>query len=197
MRTSWFLAACALASAFPLQPVQAQTPEEWIAVGTQVHGGFGTYIALGIRIGRDALEVLQAKPREVDVTLHSGPKAPCPCLADGVMVATSASPGQGTLRIAAEPAAEDQLGAVVIRHRRDGRTVRYTVPASAGALLQGRARPLRRGNGRVGAEPLHPRANSRALVGPRRAATRSSGVRSGGRGRLPWRSSTRRRNGCS
>jgi hypothetical protein len=39
------------------------------------------------------------------VTLHSGPKAPCPCLVDGVMVVTAASPGQGTLRVAAGPAA--------------------------------------------------------------------------------------------
>ena len=113
----------------------AQSPEQLIDIGTRVHGGFGTYIALGIRIGNDALAALGAQPREVDVTLHSGPKAPCPCLIDGVMVVTAASPGQGTLRIAAEPAADNEIGVVVVKHRRDGRSVRYVVPLSAGPKL--------------------------------------------------------------
>jgi formylmethanofuran dehydrogenase subunit E len=118
-----------------LPAAQAQTPEELIDVGTRVHGGFGTYIALGIRIGTDALAALNAKPREVDVTLLSGPKAPCPCLVDGVMIVTAASPGQGTLRVAAEPAPDDQIGVVIVRHRKSGRSVRYLVPASAGPKL--------------------------------------------------------------
>ncbi len=113
----------------------AQSPERLIDLGTRVQGGFGTYIALGIRIGTDALAALGAQPREVDVTLHSGPKAPCPCLIDGVMIVTAASPGQGTLRVAAEPAAENEIGVVVVKHRRDGRSVRYVVPASAGPKL--------------------------------------------------------------
>ena len=113
----------------------AQSPEQLIDLGTRVHGGFGTYIALGISIGTDALAALGAQPREVDVTLHSGPKAPCPCLIDGVMIATAASPGQGTLRVAAEPAADNEIGVVVVKHRRDGRSVRYVVPASAGPKL--------------------------------------------------------------
>jgi hypothetical protein len=98
-------------------------------------GAFGTYIALGIRIGNDALAALRAQPREVDVTLHSGPKSPCPCVIDGVMIVTTASSGQGTLRVAAEPAAEDQIGVVIVRHRKDGRSVRYVIPASAGPKL--------------------------------------------------------------
>jgi len=116
-------------------PASAQTPEQWIAIGTQVHGGFGTYIVLGIRIGQDALKVLEAKPRELDVTLVNGPKAPCPCIIDGVMIATSASPGQGTLRVAPESAAADELGIVVVRHQTTGRTVRYVIPASSAFKL--------------------------------------------------------------
>lgn len=115
----------------------AQSSEQLIDLGTRVHGGFGTYIALGIRIGTDALTALGAQPREVDVTLYSGPKAPCPCLIDGVMIATAASPGQGTLRVAAEHAAENEIGVVVVKHRHDGRSVRYVVPASAGPKLFG------------------------------------------------------------
>jgi hypothetical protein len=46
---------------------RAETPDEWVALGARVHGGFGAFIPLGIRIGLDALDRLQAKPREVSV----------------------------------------------------------------------------------------------------------------------------------
>ena len=111
--------------------LEALSAADWVALGTQVHGGFGSYIALGIRIGEDSLKTLHAQPREVDVTLFNGAKAPCSCLVDGVMIATSASPGQGTLRVAGEKAPDDELGAVVVRRRSDGRSVRYIVPTSA------------------------------------------------------------------
>lgn len=77
-------------------PAGAQsTPEEWVQLGTRVHGGFGTFIVLGIRIGQDAMKELGAQPRELDVTYYDGVATPCPCVADGVMIATYASPGQG------------------------------------------------------------------------------------------------------
>lgn len=103
------------------------TPEEWVQLGTRVHGGFGTFIVLGIRIGQDAMKELGAQPRELDVTYYDGVATPCPCVADGVMIATYASPGQGTLRVAAEKAPPDLMGAVVIRNRKTGRALRYTV----------------------------------------------------------------------
>ena len=45
-------AVCALflIGASPL-PACAETPDEWIALVTRVHGGFGSFIPLGIRIG--------------------------------------------------------------------------------------------------------------------------------------------------
>jgi hypothetical protein len=73
----------------------AETPEEWIKLGARVHGAF---LPAGIRIGLDALERLKARPRGVTVIFYSGEKSPCPCIADGVMLATQASPGQGTCR---------------------------------------------------------------------------------------------------
>jgi hypothetical protein len=39
---------------------RAETPEEWISLGTRVHGGFGAFIPVGIRIGIDALQRLNA-----------------------------------------------------------------------------------------------------------------------------------------
>lgn len=46
----------------------ANTPEQWIELGCQVHGHFGSSIALGIRIGLDARERLNAEPRALAVT---------------------------------------------------------------------------------------------------------------------------------
>ena len=63
----------------------AETPEEWVKLGTRVHGGFG------------------------------------------VMIATAASPGQGTLQIASEAAPPDLLGSVIIRSKKTGAALRYTV----------------------------------------------------------------------
>ncbi|WP_188311827.1 formylmethanofuran dehydrogenase subunit E family protein [Salinarimonas soli] len=108
--------------------IPPQTREELIAAGKRVHGGFGTLVALGIRIGTDAAERLGAGPREVDVTYFDSPAAPCACIVDGITVATAASPGQRTLRIAPEPAGYGLLARVVIRHRRTGRAVEAAVP---------------------------------------------------------------------
>jgi hypothetical protein len=121
--------ALALASLLAAAPsARAETPEEWVRLGARVHGGFGTYIALGIRVGLDAVEQLGARPRELDVTVYDGVATPCPCLADGVMIATTASPGQGTLRVAPEKAPPEHMAVVVIRSRKDGRALRYTLP---------------------------------------------------------------------
>jgi hypothetical protein len=57
---------------------RAQTPEDWIKLGTRIHGGFGPLIPIGIRIGLDSLTRLKAEPRTVSVTYYSGEKAPCP-----------------------------------------------------------------------------------------------------------------------
>ena len=119
----------------PTVAVRAETPDEWVMLGRRVHGGFGTYIALGIRIGLDAMQRLNAKPRDLDVTYQDGPKAPCPCVADGIMIATVATPGQNSLRVL--PAKSDAIafGVVVIKHKKTGQSVRYTVPETARSLL--------------------------------------------------------------
>jgi hypothetical protein len=56
--------------------VYAETPDEWITLGARVHGGFGAFIPVGIRIGLDALQRLNAKPREVTVVYYDSDK-PC------------------------------------------------------------------------------------------------------------------------
>ncbi len=110
--------------------VRAETPEEWIKLGARVHGGFGAFIPAGIRIGEDALKRLNAKPRELAVTYYSGDGVPCPCSVDGVMLAVSASPGQGSVQVAAEKSPPGTFAVVVIRPRKGGDGLKYTVPMS-------------------------------------------------------------------
>jgi formylmethanofuran dehydrogenase subunit E len=100
--------------------VRAETPEEWVKLLTRVHGGFGSFLPVGIRIGEDAMQRLNAKPRELTVVFQQGEGTPCPCAADGVMLAVSASPGQGTLQIAPEKAPRDAFAVVTIRPRQGG-----------------------------------------------------------------------------
>jgi formylmethanofuran dehydrogenase subunit E len=106
---------------------RAETPEEWIRLGTRIHGGFGALIPVGIRIGLDARERLKADPRGLTVVYYSAEKAPCPCIADGIMIATQASPGQGTLSVSPENAPAGLMAMAVIRDRRTGEGLRYTI----------------------------------------------------------------------
>src|ERR1700722_11811225 len=96
---------------------QAETRDEWIALGTRIHGAFGPFIPVGIRIGLDAAEKLKAGPRELSVVYYNGIKPPCPCVADGVMIATQASPGQGTMLISPDKAPDGSMAVIVIRNR--------------------------------------------------------------------------------
>ena len=59
--------------------VRAETPEEWASVLSRVHGGFGSFLPVGIRIGEDAMKRLNAKPRELSVLFYQGEATPCPC----------------------------------------------------------------------------------------------------------------------
>ena len=106
---------------------RSETTEQWIDLGARVHGAFGAFIPVGIRIGLDAKEKLKADPRGLTVTFLNGEKPPCPCIADGVMIATQARPGQGTFRIASEKAPPGILAVVIVRDRKTGEGVAYTI----------------------------------------------------------------------
>ena len=100
-----------------------RTADEWIALGETVHGGFGSHIALGIRIGQEALQRLGAKRREVDVKVTEGSNSPCACIADALMIATSASPGQKTLSVLPKSADASYMTVIEIRNRASGSTL--------------------------------------------------------------------------
>jgi formylmethanofuran dehydrogenase subunit E len=109
---------------------RAETPEQWVELLTRVHGGFGSFLPAGIRIGEDAMRRLNAQPRELSVVFYQGDGVPCPCPADGVMLAVGASPGQGTLQVAAEKSPPGTFAVVVLRPRQGGDGLKYTVPIS-------------------------------------------------------------------
>ena len=61
---------------------------------------------------------------------YQGEGTPCPCAADGVMLAVYASPGQGTVQIVTEKAPPGTFAVVVIKPRKGGDGLKYTVPMS-------------------------------------------------------------------
>lgn len=109
--------------------------QDWVAWGEVVHGGFGSHIALGIRIGQDALKRLDAKRRDVEVIVTEGAKAPCACVADGITVATAASAGQRSLTVLPKSADDSFMALVEVRKKKSEKAIVYRVPASAQAPL--------------------------------------------------------------
>ena len=69
----------------------AETPDEWIALGARVHGAFGAFIPVGIKIGLDAVSRLNAKLRELTVLYYDSNASPGACFADGIAIATLGS----------------------------------------------------------------------------------------------------------
>ena len=114
---------------------KAETPDEWVALGARVHGAFGSFIPLGIKIGLDAVERLHAKPRELSVLYYDSDTSPCACFADGIAIATYSSVGQRTLIIAREKAPAGDAAVIVIRPRQGGSGFKYTIPMAALAKL--------------------------------------------------------------
>ena len=125
----WIALALFAASAMTIT-ARAETPDEWVTLGARVHGAFGAYIPVGIRIGLDALQRLDAKPREVTVLYFDSDKAPCACFADGIALATVATFGARTMQLAPEKAPEGAMAVVVVRNKKTGAAVKYTVPDS-------------------------------------------------------------------
>jgi formylmethanofuran dehydrogenase subunit E len=117
--------------AFLIIPVgRSETAEQCVALLTRVHGGFGSFLPVGIRVVEDAMKRLNARPRELDVTFFQGEGTPCPCAADGVSLAVYASAGQGTLHIAQEKSPPGTFAVVIVKPRKGGEGLKYTVPMS-------------------------------------------------------------------
>jgi hypothetical protein len=128
--------------------LRAETPQEWAALGARVHGGYGAFIPLGIKIGLDASEKLKAGPRGLTLLYFDNPKAPCACFADGIAIATGASVGQRSLVVAKDHAPDNAAAVIVIRPRKGGEGLKYTIPMAAlprlGAINKELADPVAR-----------------------------------------------------
>jgi len=128
LKKSLFVAAAlVLLPLVNLTVARSETREQWIELGARVHGAFGAFIPVGIRIGLDARDKLKADARGLSVIYYGGEKPPCPCVADGVMIATQASPGQGTLQISPDKAPTGIMSMIIIRNRKTGEGVKYTI----------------------------------------------------------------------
>jgi formylmethanofuran dehydrogenase subunit E len=112
-------------------PARAETPQEWATLGARVHGGYGAFIPMGVKIGLDAREKLKAGPRELSVVYFDNPKVPCACFADGIAIATTASLGQRSLAMAPEQAPDSAAAVIVIRPRKGGAGLKYTIPMAS------------------------------------------------------------------
>lgn len=119
-----------------IQSANAQTPQQWVEWGDRVHGGFGSLIAYGIRVGLDAMNRLGAERRELVVEYTDGPQTPCACVLDGIAIAVSASLGQRTLTLDPNRTAPGLLAKVTITHKKSGRKLTYVLPQSALPLMQ-------------------------------------------------------------
>jgi hypothetical protein len=73
------IAAIILALSLPPTLALAETRDDWVKLLSRVHGGFGAFLPVGIRIGEDAMKRLDAKPRELSVLFYQGEGTPCPC----------------------------------------------------------------------------------------------------------------------
>lgn len=136
MRRALTIALISVTFALPLHTANGQTPQQWVEWGDRVHGGFGSLIAYGIRIGLDAMQRLDAQRRELTVLYTDGPKTPCACVVDGIAIAVSASVGQRTLSVDPGRTPPDLMGRVTFTHRKTGRSVTYLLPQSALPLMQ-------------------------------------------------------------
>jgi pyrimidine-specific ribonucleoside hydrolase len=80
--------------------------EEWKAavLTSELHRHLGTYSIVGAKMGLRARERLNVALDELQVESRAGLKPPLSCVNDGLQVATGASLGRGTIRVATNEA---------------------------------------------------------------------------------------------
>ena len=63
------------------------------------HGHYQPYIALGIRMGELAMQLLEANRHELRITSHTGTRPTYSCMTDGIQLATGSTIGNGKLKV--------------------------------------------------------------------------------------------------
>jgi len=63
------------------------------------HGHYQPYIALGIRMGELAMNLLEAERHELNIVSETGTRPTYSCMTDGLQLATGSTIGNGKLKI--------------------------------------------------------------------------------------------------
>ena len=72
------------------------------SVAEWFHGHYQPYIALGIRMGEMAMNLLAAKRHELSIISETGFKPTYSCMTDGLQLATGSTIGNGRLKVTEE-----------------------------------------------------------------------------------------------
>lgn len=64
-----------------------------------LHGHLGPFLALGVRAGLRAIEILGRSPMEMLATVFLVRRVPYTCFLDGVQITTGCTLGKGNLRV--------------------------------------------------------------------------------------------------
>lgn len=85
---------------FPKRPRLSGDPVRTFEMGVRVHGHPGPFLALGVRLGLKAREVLGARGYfDMEVEVGCPLRTPYSCMIDGVMAATGCTPGKKNLKV--------------------------------------------------------------------------------------------------
>lgn len=63
------------------------------------HGHYKPYIAMGIRMGSLAMQLLEAKRHELHIVAETGTKPTLSCILDGIQLATGSTIGNGRVEV--------------------------------------------------------------------------------------------------
>jgi formylmethanofuran dehydrogenase subunit E len=63
------------------------------------HGHYQPYIAMGIRMGELAMQLLEAERHELMITSRTGTKPTYSCMTDGIQLVTGSTIGNGKLKV--------------------------------------------------------------------------------------------------
>jgi formylmethanofuran dehydrogenase subunit E len=63
------------------------------------HGHFQPYIALGMRMGELAMDLLEAQRHELNIVSETGTKPTFSCMTDGLQLVTGSTIGNGRLKV--------------------------------------------------------------------------------------------------
>ena len=80
-------------------------PRERLSL-SEFHGHLGPYLYVGYRMGKLALQKLNARGKKLNVLVKSGLATPLSCMIDGIQFSTSCTLGKGNISVADEKKAE-------------------------------------------------------------------------------------------